>query len=158
MPKQADEIQRIEPDDENNLGYEKRGKPDKGNVVAIDAAENEGLPVVGLGDEKPRLPGKAEVVVIKSAASKSAASKDLSSSRGLGKNMRPTIADIPEKDPTDAPLYFTTIPGAEIDAFIRARAYQLYEQGCKQEGHAEEHWRQAQSEILSSSATTRVRM
>lgn len=153
MPKPADEIQRIEPDDENNPSDEKRGQPDKGNVVAIDAAENEGLPIVGLGDEKPRLPGKAEVVVIKSAAS-----KDLSSSRGLGKNMRPTIADIPEKDPTDAPLFFTTIPGAELDSFIRARAYQLYEQGCKQEGHAEEHWRQAQSEILSSSATTRVRM
>src|SRR5688500_4520764 len=62
MHKQADEIQRIESlDDENNAGYEKRGEPDKGDVVAIDAAENEGLSVVGLGDQRPMLPGKAQV-------------------------------------------------------------------------------------------------
>ena len=69
MPKQADVLPGIENlDNESATGYEKRGEPDKGDVVAIDAAENEGLPVVGLGDEKPRLPGKGEVVVINSAA------------------------------------------------------------------------------------------
>lgn len=69
MPKQADVLPGIENlDNESAPGYEKRGEPDKGNVVAIDAAENEGLPVVGLGDEKPMLPGKAEGVVINSAA------------------------------------------------------------------------------------------
>jgi hypothetical protein len=64
-----------------------------------------------------------------------------------------TIAAIPAKDPMGTPLTFTTIPGAEIDTFIRARAFELYEQACRQDGHAEEHWRQAQAEILSSSAT-----
>jgi hypothetical protein len=68
MPK-ADALPGIENlDHENNPGHEKRGEPDKGNVAAIDAAENEGLPVVGLGDEKPMLPDKAELVVINSAA------------------------------------------------------------------------------------------
>ena len=69
MAKQADEIQRIENvDDKNNPGHEKQGQLEKQNVVAIDAAENEGLPVVGLGDEKPRQPDKAKPVVTESAA------------------------------------------------------------------------------------------
>lgn len=67
------------------------------------------------------------------------------------------IADTPAKGTTGAPLPFTAIPGAELDSFIRARAYELYEQGCRQDGHADEHWRQAQSEILSLSGTTEVR-
>jgi hypothetical protein len=46
------------------------------------------------------------------------------------------------------PLPFNTIPAAEVDSFIRARAYEIYEQKCREDGHAEQHWRQAQSEIL----------
>ena len=48
----------------------------------------------------------------------------------------------------DEPLPFRTIPAAELDSFIRARAYEIYEQKCREDGHAEQHWRQAQSEIL----------
>ena len=69
MANQADEIQRIENvDEKNNPGYEKQGQLEKQNVVTIDAAENEGLPVVGLRDEKPKQPDKAKAVVAKSAA------------------------------------------------------------------------------------------
>lgn len=64
-----------------------------------------------------------------------------------------TLPDTPAKDAMGTPLTFTTIPGAELDTFIRARAYELYEQAGRQDGQAEEHWRQAQSEILSSSDT-----
>jgi DUF2934 family protein len=61
-----------------------------------------------------------------------------------------TTAHMPTKDWTGAPLTFTAIPATELDSFIRARAYELYEQGCREDGYAEEHWRQAQSELLSS--------
>ena len=66
--------------------------------------------------------------------------------------MTTTTAHMPTKDQTGAPLTFATIPAAELDGLIRARAYELYEQACRQDGHAEEHWSQAQAEILSSSA------
>ena len=59
-----------------------------------------------------------------------------------------TIAHMPTKDSTGAPLTFTSIPAAALDTFIRARAYEIYELGCRLDGHAEEHWRQAQLEIL----------
>jgi Protein of unknown function (DUF2934) len=68
-----------------------------------------------------------------------------------------TITPTTTKDQTGAPLTFATIPASELDTFIRARAYELYEQACRQDGHAEEHWRQAQAEILSSSAPGQFR-
>lgn len=68
-----------------------------------------------------------------------------------------TAAGTPTKDSTGTPLTFTTIPAAELVNFIRARAYEIYEQRCREDGHAEEHWRQAQSEILRSSAPTQDR-
>ena len=43
---------------------------EKENTIAIDAAENEGLPVVGLGDERPNWSDKAKAVVNKAPAKK----------------------------------------------------------------------------------------
>jgi hypothetical protein len=43
---------------------------EKENTIAIDAAENEGLPVVGLGDERPNWSDKAKAVVAKAPAKK----------------------------------------------------------------------------------------
>jgi len=37
---------------------------------------------------------------------------------------------------------------------IRERAYQIFEQRGGQEGHAEEDWYQAESELLSERSTT----
>jgi Protein of unknown function (DUF2934) len=69
-----------------------------------------------------------------------------------------TIAHTATKDQTGAPLTITDIPAAELDSFIRARAYELYEQGGREAGRAEEHWRQAQSEILRISVPGQFRM
>src|SRR5579863_6930187 len=41
---------------------------EKDDALAIDAAENEGLPVVGLGDEKPGQAKKVEIIPIQGAA------------------------------------------------------------------------------------------
>lgn len=60
MSNQADGITTTEPlHDPNRPAEGKQGKLAKENAVALSAAENEGLPVVGLGDEKaaPSDPG-----------------------------------------------------------------------------------------------------
>ena len=41
--------------------------------------------------------------------------------------------------------------GAELEEQIRRRAYELYEQAGFQDGHSEEHWLQAEHEILHGS-------
>lgn len=75
MAKPVDEIPRIEHlDAEKHGGEAKQGEAEKENVVAIDAAENEGLPVVGLGDEELGEASEAKVVVIKPAANDSSLS------------------------------------------------------------------------------------
>jgi DUF2934 family protein len=95
MAKPAGEMQRIESSDGNNkLRSANHSRLENDSAVAIDAAENEGLPVSG------------------------------------------------------EPRPFTTIPAAELDSFIQARAYEIYEKNCRADGHAHRHWRQAQSEIL----------
>ena len=54
MSNQADGITSTEPLHGPNRPAEgKQSKLAKENAVALSAAENEGLPVVGLGDEKP---------------------------------------------------------------------------------------------------------
>ena len=93
--KQEGEMPRLESRDGNNKPRQPNpSQLEKESAAAIDAAENEGLPVAG------------------------------------------------------EPLPFTAIPAAELDSFIRARAYEIYEQECREDGHAEQHWHQAQSEIL----------
>jgi Protein of unknown function (DUF2934) len=69
-----------------------------------------------------------------------------------------TIAHTATKDQTGALLTIADIPAAELDSFIRARAYELYEQGGREAGHAEEHWRQAESEILRISVPGQFRV
>lgn len=48
-----------------NTGDASQLQMEKENVLAIDAAENEGLPVVGVGDEKPGQVEKAEIIPIR---------------------------------------------------------------------------------------------
>lgn len=43
---------------------------------------------------------------------------------------------------------------SEIQELIRTRAYQLFEQRGRKEGHAEEDWLAAESEILHARADT----
>lgn len=42
-----------------------------------------------------------------------------------------------------------TVPAAIVRRLIENRALELYEQRCKQDGHAEEDWLRAESEILN---------
>lgn len=54
MLKPADEIQTSEnPERKNDPADAKQSQVEKEEAAAVGAAENEGLPVVGLGDEKP---------------------------------------------------------------------------------------------------------
>jgi len=68
MSNQADGITTTEPlHDLNQPAEGKQSKLAKENAVALSAAENEGLPVVGLGDEKPAPPDLGKVIEITSA-------------------------------------------------------------------------------------------
>jgi DUF2934 family protein len=42
-----------------------------------------------------------------------------------------------------------TIPASIVRHLIEVRAYELYEQRCKEADHAKDDWLQAESEILS---------
>jgi hypothetical protein len=53
-------------------GGQQDSQREKENTVAIDAAENEGLPVVGLGDERPNWSDKAKAVATNAPAKKGA--------------------------------------------------------------------------------------
>ncbi len=45
----------------------------------------------------------------------------------------------------------STVEVGDREACIRSRAYELYAQGGFEDGHAEEHWRQAEQEWVGSS-------
>ena len=65
MSNQADGITTSEPvQDLNQPAQGQQSKLAKENAVALSAAENEGLPVVGLGDEKPDQQERAKVIEI----------------------------------------------------------------------------------------------
>jgi len=56
-------------------------------------------------------------------------------------------------EPAVPPTVVPQPQATDVTELIRARAYQLYELRGKEEGHAEEDWLQAESEILSSQAS-----
>jgi len=65
MSNQADGITTTERlRDLNQPAEGQQSKLAKENAVALSAAENEGLPVVSLGDEKPDQPDRARVIEI----------------------------------------------------------------------------------------------
>ena len=47
---------------------------------------------------------------------------------------------------------------SDLEQAIRERAYQLWIEGGAEHGHAERHWLEAQSEILSASLATVARV
>lgn len=56
--------------DLNKRRDQQKSQRENENRAAIEAAENEGLPVVGLGDERPSWSDKEKAVVIKAPAKK----------------------------------------------------------------------------------------
>ena len=60
MSNQADGILTTEPFQNSEQSTE--SKQAKENTAALKAAENEGLPVVGLGDERPDTPASGKVI------------------------------------------------------------------------------------------------
>lgn len=65
MSNQADGIMTTEPlHDRNHPAEGRQSELEKENAVALSAAENEGLPVVSLGDEKSGQPGRTDVIEI----------------------------------------------------------------------------------------------
>ena len=62
---------------------------------------------------------------------------------------------------TQQVLRSATIPSsrrsAAIEEVISRRAYQLYVEGGRREGHAKEHWLRAEREVLSSASRTGIR-
>jgi hypothetical protein len=49
--------------------------------------------------------------------------------------------------PTTTPKKFIRNAEPELEEAIRRRAYQLYEERGREDGHAEEDWRRAEAEI-----------
>ncbi|WP_342737406.1 DUF2934 domain-containing protein [Bradyrhizobium sp. B117] len=47
---------------------------------------------------------------------------------------------------------------SDLEQTIRARAYQLWQEGGQQDGNAETHWLEAQREILAASLSSVARV
>ncbi len=54
------------------------------------------------------------------------------------------------------PIRSHSFPSADLTEMIRVRAYELYEQRGKIDGHAEEDWLQAESEIKAGRRNSAV--
>jgi Protein of unknown function (DUF2934) len=68
----------------------------------------------------------------------------------------PVSVNTTQKVLRSAPIPSSRRPAA-IEEVIRRRAYQLYVEGGRREGHTKEDWLRAESEVLGSATRTGIR-